>query len=426
MKKTKKCLALLLVFALVVGITSCSENTSTGAEKNDSEQGLYDSNNKLYSWDDLIAEKIIRIDSNKIVDVSNDIEGALVISPSVTSIGDEAFCGCSGLTSIEIPNSVTSIGYGAFEYCSALTSIIVNEGNPNYDSRGNCNAIIETESNTLIRGCQNTEIASSVTSIGDYAFSGCSGLTSIEIPNSVTSIGFDAFSGCSGLTGIEIPNSVTSIGDYAFSGCSGLTSIEIPNSVTSIGYGAFEYCSGLTSITVNADNPNYDSRDNCNAIIETESNTLISGCQNTEISNTVTSMGDYAFKGCSGLMSIEIPNSVTGIGDYAFSDCSGLTSIKLSSNVTIIGDEAFSDCSGLTNIKIPSSVTHIGLGAFKGCSGLASIEIPNSVTSIGDYAFEDCSQLTSIYCQAESQPSGWDSTWLNACSAEVAWGYTGN
>ncbi|MBO5848989.1 MAG: leucine-rich repeat protein, partial [Bacteroidales bacterium] len=371
---------------------------------------------------------------------------------SVTSIGNSAFYDCDNLTSIEIPNSVTSIGNSAFYYCYNLTSITVEEGNPVYDSRNNCNAIIETETNTLIAGCQNTIIPNSVTSIGYEAFSYCYNLTSIEIPNSVTSIGDYAFFDCYNLTSIEIPNSVTSIGSYAFYSCDNLTSIEIPNSVTSIGNEVFSYCSNLTSITVEEGNPVYDSRNNCNAIIETETNTLIQGCQNTLIPNSVTSIGDEAFSGCSKLTSIEIPNSVTSIGDHAFSDCINLTSIEIPNSVTSIGDTAFLHCSSLTSIEIPNTVTSIGegafsrcfnltnitvengnpvydsrndcnaiietstnilingcmntiipdnittigLGAFAECTPLTSIEIPNSVTSIGQQAFYSCSNLTSI------------------------------
>ena len=168
---------------------------------------------------------------------------------SVTTIGESAFYLCYGFTSIEIPNSVTTIGNYAFYGCSRLTSIVVAEDNTIYDSREDCNAIIETATNTLIQGCKNTVISNSVTTIGNYAFDGCTGLTSIEIPNSVTTIGYDAFYYCTGLTSIEIPNSVTTIGDYAFYYCTGLTSIEIPNSVTTIGYAAFASCSSLTSIT---------------------------------------------------------------------------------------------------------------------------------------------------------------------------------
>ncbi len=390
---------------------------------------------------------------------------SITIPNSVTTIGEGAFMECSGLTAITIPNSVTSIGSLAFSGCSGLTTINVDQDNSTYDSRNNCNAIIETASNTLIVGFHNTVIPNSVTSIGDGAFFRCNGLTTITIPNSVksigtaafmycrsltsitipnsvtsigsevfscsglisatigngvTSIGREAFCRCIGLTSVTIGNSVTSIGLYAFARCSGLTSVTIPNSVTSIGGGAFGGCSGLTAINVESDNNIYDSRNNCNAIIETASNTLITGCQNTEIPNSVTSIGERAFELCSGLTSITIPNSVTSIGERAFSETAwydnqpdGLvyagkvaykykgtmpdnTKIVLEEGTISITDYAFSRCSGLTSITIPNSVTSIGGGAFEGCSGLTSISIPNSVTNIGDDIFSGCSSLTSI------------------------------
>ena len=190
----------------------------------------------------------------------------------------------------------------------------------------------------------------------------------------VTSIGNEAFYDCSGLTSVNIPNSVTSIGENAFNGCSGLTSVTIPNSVTSIGNDAFYGCTGLTSIKVASGNSVYDSRENCNAIIETATNTLISGCKNTIITNSVTEIGDMAFFGCSGLTSVNIPNSVTSIGAFAFSYCSGLTNITIGNSVTSIGSSAFRDCSGLTSLTIPNSVTSIGNSAFYDCRGLTKID----------------------------------------------------
>ena len=181
----------------------------------------------------------------------------------------------------------------------------------------------------------------SVTSIDSYAFDGCSRLTSVTIPNSVTHIYSETFKGCSGLTSVTIPNSVTSIGDYAFFWCSRLTSVTIPSSVTSIGNYAFRGCSDLTKIKVADGNNVYDSRNNCNAIINTSSNTLIAGCKNTIIPNSVTSIVSYAFDGCSGLTSVTIPNSVTSIGSYAFSGCSRLTSVTIPNSVTSIGSYAF-------------------------------------------------------------------------------------
>ena len=259
---------------------------------------------------------------------------------SVTSIGNSAFLGCSGLTSITIPNGVTSIGSYAFCDCSSLTSITIPDG---------------------------------VTSIGNSAFKGCSGLTSITIPDGVTSIGYYAFDGCSGLTSITIPDGVTSIYSYAFYGCSSLTSITIPDNVTSIGYYAFSGCSSLTSIVVAEGNKVYHSFKNF--LINTQRKTLILGCKNSEIplDGSVTSIGDSAFSGCSGLTSITIPDGVTSIGNSAFHGCRGLTSITIPDGVTSIGDSAFSGCRGLTSITIPDGVTRIGDYAFYGCSSLTSI-----------------------------------------------------
>ena len=229
--------------------------------------------------------------------------------------------------------------------------------------------------------------------------------TSITIPNTVTSIGNSAFQYCSGLISIDIPDGVTSIGGNAFFYCSGLTSVSIGNGVTSIGGTVFSGCRGLTYITVDSENPNYDSRNNCNAIIEKSTNTLIVGCKNTIIPDDVTSIGDNAFQYCSGLTSIDIPNSVTSIGGGAFLGCTSLTSIDIPDDVTSIGGSAFSGCTGLTSIDIPDGVTSIGDNAFYNCTGLTSIDIPDGVTSIGGSAFANCIYLTYVTCNATSVPS---------------------
>ena len=210
------------------------------------------------------------------------------ITYPVTSIDENAFYCCEGLTSIDIPSSITKIGNFAFGNSPALTSIVVESGNPRYDSRNNCNAIISTADNTLIYGCKNTMIPNSVTKIGNFAFEGCHGLTSIVIPNSVTAIGNKAFYNCDGLTRIIIPNSVTVIGNNVFENCDELSGIVIESGVTSIGRYAFYNCWGLTSIN---------------------------------IPNSVTEIGDNAFYCCDGLTSIVIPNSVTSIGNEAFKNC---------------------------------------------------------------------------------------------------------
>ena len=340
------------------------------------------------------------------------------IPEGVTSIAREAFAGCAGLASINIPSSVTSIGYYAFTGCSGLERITVAEGNTVYDSRNDCNALIETASNALIQGCNKTIIPAGVTSIAGYAFCACPGLTSAVIPEGVTTIGYNAFynctaltkvtipegvttigfnafmgctglisviipesmtriedsvfSGCTGLTGITIPKNVTTIGQNAFYGCEGITSITIPKGVTSIDH-SFSHCTGLESIIVEEGNTVYDSRNGCNALIETASNTLLQGCNSSSI-----------------------PSDVTGIGSDAFYGCTDFTSITIPEGVTVIGNPAFEGCTSLTSINLPASLTTIGPSAFFGCTGLTSVTIPEGVTAIYDFAFYACNSLTSV------------------------------
>ncbi len=328
---------------------------------------------------------------------------SIKIPDSVTSIGGYAFHNCSKLTSITIPKGVTQIGDNAFTSCASLMTVNVEEGNSIYDSRDNCNAIIETKTNKLITGCNTTIIPNTITTIASSAFAECTDLESISIPNSVTSIEHDAFSMCSGLTSITIPNSVTSISENAFAGCSGLTSITIPNSVTSIGDNAFRDCSaittitipqnvtsiatsaftgcvGLTSISVENGNSVYDSRDNCNAIIKSSTNTLITGCQTTKIPNTVTVIGYSAFYGCTGLKSISIPNGVIEIRGSAFEGCRDLNSVSIPNSVTSIGTGAFYNCA-LTSVTIPGSVSHVGHGAFY-CANLSELIIEDGASNL--------------------------------------------
>lgn len=523
----------------------------------------------------------------------------IVLPEGTTEIGWMAFSNCgNNLTSLTIPSSVTYIGKNALQYCGGLKSITIESNNPVYDSRNNCNAIIETESGRLIKGCDNASIPEGVTSIEKDAFYDCRGLTSFTIPNGVKSIGGHAFSCCTNLKSVTIPSSVTQIGEYAFwscnitsffsdskepskvenwtsvgtlsdatlyvpkgcvnvyaqatgwnkfkeikemikvgsftysikddnmaividvtdpgqkeisipasitvdgktypvkaiaengfidnkvlervtipesvteigayafSGCSnlasvsvpesismvgigvfsdtpwydnlpdgvvyigkvaceykgdisddtkiefkdgtlairqeafscrwGIVSVTIPNSVTYIGEKAFQHLHltsvnipnsvtyigeeafstySLSSLTVDSENPKYDSRNNCNAIIETATNTLILGCKNTVIPNSVISIGERAFENCEDLISILIPNSVTSIGESSFANCISLTSLSIPEGVVSIGINAFSDCQSLKTVSIPSSVTSLGSYAFVYCYSLESVKV---------------------------------------------------
>ncbi len=247
-------------------------------------------------------------------------------------------------------------------------------------------------------------ITYSVTAIGEYAFYYCTGLKSVTIPNSVATIGESAFDGCKNLSSVTIANGVTSIGVTAFQLCTSLTSLTIPNSVTAIAEGAFQGCSGLQSIVVDKGNTVYDSREDCNALIKTSDNKLITGCMNTTIPNSITAISSWAFFMCTGLTSINIPNSVTGIEQSAFWGCKNLVSINIPNSVTEIEEQTFALCEALTSVTIPNSVTTIGDQAFSGCIGLTSVTIGSKVKTIGSLAFTDCLNLLDVYCYAEKVP----------------------
>jgi TPR repeat protein len=345
----------------------------------------------------------------------------VVIPDSVEQIDDWAFSDCYALKTITIPDSLISIGRFAFYDCISLKKVIIPKGSkkkfeimmPYYsdileeqvdilinitDASNQDFASAWTDEYGVLYSCDRKRLIKAPENLNNYSIRKgteivCDGafkfsvMTNLTIPDSIAIIGNGAFLGCSNLSSIVIPNSVTEIGDYAFSGCIGLTSVAIPASITNIGKGAFEGCLGLTSIVVDKNNNLFDSRNDCNAIIETNNNCLISACCSTIIPDSVISIGERAFSHCMGLTSIIIPDGVTIIGDHAFSFCSGLTSITIPDSVTSIGNYAFYGCSGFSSISLPISVNIIRDGTFGCCSKLHTFSIPNGVTTIGDGVF---------------------------------------
>ena len=328
---------------------------------------------------------------------------SITIPDSVTTIEWSAFRFCDSLTSVTISDSVTSIGSYAFSMCTSLQEFKGNLASED----GRCLIIggvlqafapagiteytipdgVTAIGPTVFNPCPNltsVTIPDSVTSIGDYAFG--KKLTSATIGNGVTSIGDSAFRDCSSLTSVTIPDSVTTIGDSAFYGCTMLTSITIPDSVTTIGYSAFSDCTSLTNIT---------------------------------IGNSITTIGEWAFADCTSLTGVYITD-ITAWNNILFEDATSnpldnggdlyinnelVTDLTIPDSITTIGDHAFRGCSSLTSITIPNSVTKIGDSAFRSCDSLASVTIPDSVTEIGKSAFYYCESLTSVYCKATTPPS---------------------
>ena len=501
MKKIKRILSSLLVVIMMVGIVPISNYTiKAGAE--------YYYNGLIYDieyYDGTITITGCDEEKSGEVIIPSSIDGYAVIG-----ISSYAFHGCTEITSVTIPESITSIGGCIFWGCTNLSKIQVSKNNKVYDSRNNCNAIIETAENKLIAGCKNSVILNGIKSIKQGAFLGCTGLTDIEIPNSVTELddsafggtgikslnipgsikvmGWDVFSNCQQLEEVDISYGVKKIGWGAFSNCEKLKKVTIPNSVIEIGERSFEYCSalenvsipdgviiigmrafresGLTNLTISAsvrtingyafdqcynlskieiaeENKVYDSRNNCNAIIVTATNTLYKGCNNTVIPYGVESISDEAFEFCTGLTNITIPDSVKNIGQNAFSntgyfldennwengvlyigkhlifvrdvtesysikegtktiaDCAfwgwkKLAKITMPNSIISIGNSSFAECSNLENVTIPDGVTYIGSYAFSGCTKFTDIKIPSSVKKIDYYAFYGCTSLDNI------------------------------
>lgn len=292
---------------------------------------------------------------------------SITLPNTITDVDEHAFAGCSKLSMVILPNSVTCIGKGAFEGCTNLKTVTIG------------NSVREIGM-VAFYGCSSLStfnMGNSVEVIGQQAFDSCWRLANINFPNSLTTIGDYAFEKCYDLCNLRIPESVTKIGDGAFSYTS-LTAITLPSSVTTLDGNPFENCGSIKEINVEAGNKHYDSRNNCNAIIESASNRLIVGCINSIIPDDIESIGSASFKGCD-MTSIEMPNTITSIEPWAFAETL-LTSVVIPNSATSIGDAAFQNCYKLTSMTLPSCMTNIGSSA-----------IPST--------------LTELYCYAATPPS---------------------
>lgn len=316
-----------------------------------------------------------------------------VIPSGVTAIGRSAFA-WSRITSVIIPSGVTVIDDYAFDHCYYIDELSLPEG---------LESIGYSAFNGAYANLTSLTLPNSLVSIGDYAFSCCSGLTSIDFGHGVQRIGSNAFFNCSSLTELNLPNSLLSIGREAFLSCTGLTSVAIPASVTHIGMAAFQACENLTQITVDPASETFDSRDRCNAVIETATNTLVAGCVATVIPQTVTALDNGAFRECIGLHTIEIPASVTVIGSNTFDYCYDLDTITLPPHLTTIGNSAFAGCEKLIFMRIPDKVTHIGDSAFYDCPWMNYLTLGRGLEYIGKCAFYGTNLIT-LSCSAMEPP----------------------
>ncbi len=328
----------------------------------------------------------------------------LLLGDSITSIDYYAFYGCHSLRGIHFPATLSNLGVYSFAEACVLDTITVAPTNPVFNSANNCNAVMRTSDNTLMLGCRRTEIPSTTVSIGEGAFFGCIGLTSVSLPIGLMNIYNSAFLGCTGLTSLALPEGLAHIGSSAFSSCSQLQVVVLPNSVSSVDCEAFRYCSSLTQPIYNNTLfaqlhtshrgaytvPNGIQRICCGAFEDCKSLTSIS------MPNSVTNAGGWAFAHCDSLQAVTLSTNLTDLGSYAFYESRALPSIVIPNRVKSIGYETFSYCHSLQSVILSDSLTNIDSYAFTSCASLPSIVIPDPVTHIGREAFRSCTSLTSI------------------------------
>ena len=377
----------------------------------------------------------------QIINIPNIVKGNHK-NYNVCRILPYAFHANNNVTSVTINSGINYIGTYAFGDCNNLSQIKIETENTNYDSRDNCNAIVETRTNKLIQGCKSTVIPTSIESIGDSAFYRLSSLNNLIIPNNIKSIGKYAFYRCNKLNSITLSEGLLSIGDNAFSDCNSLKSLTIPASIEKIGNEAFISCSNITNCFIDIDTLNHKTAglippttkqlklgDNVSNITFSE-NFPAKEIEHLDIGNGVKSIYRKSFYRCFKLTSVSLGKNINSIGEFAFSYCpienlkidtknvsswfKGFTSLKnveFGDNVESIGNMAFSGCSNITNIVLGNNISSIGTMAFANCSGLTSLHLPKNLKSFKSNAFEGCYNLCSLSIDSYNIGDSWFEDW---------------
>lgn len=357
----------------------------------------------LYAkWEEITAANILELIVNNVDDRVFTVKEGEVLSEDLIKEIHNTYSSTYKHYKIGLDFSkteISSIGNFAFSDFSELTSILLPD-------------TIATIGDNAFSGCnglENITIPDSVTTLGDYAFSGCSGLKNITIPDSVTSLGDYVFSSARNLSEIILPENLSSLGNYCFNYCSSLTSINLPSKLENIGNNAFYKCTSLTEVTLPANIKTIGNSifsdcselqtANINCNIPDSTSSPFKNCiklQTVKFDNNVTSIGAYAFNECKAIKNITLPEKLSNIGTYSFANCEGLEKITFNNLITTIEKSAFANCTSLTAINLPESVTTLKEYSFNNCSGLTEITLPESITSLQSNAFYNCKELKKV------------------------------